>query len=309
MHGHVKAVLRKNLFFVVGCQKSGTTWVQNLLDAHPEILCRGELCFGPVLLPTLHQALAHYNQNRRYKGPIDFTDEQLKYLLTTAIGLLLGNLLDQQMVKCVGEKTPEHAMLVPQLATMLPRARFIHIIRDGRDAAVSGWFYNILRNGESFKKRFPDLPAYIELFATEHWVPYIRSAQSIARTAPHRYMQLRYEDLHAQPETLIRQMLEFLDVDASDESVATCRDGGAFEKHASGRQRGQLDAQSFYRKGIVGDWKNHFDQRCVETFTRFGGPLLAELGYEEMGISPIIDRPRQRERPQKLDLSPFLSTA
>ena len=46
---------------------AGTTWLMRLLDAHPEIVCKGELCFGPFLLPGFQQALAAYNQRKRLK--------------------------------------------------------------------------------------------------------------------------------------------------------------------------------------------------------------------------------------------------
>ena len=50
------AVLQKDLFFLVGVGKSGTTWLQKLLDGHPEISCNGEGHFVDVLLPQLQDA-------------------------------------------------------------------------------------------------------------------------------------------------------------------------------------------------------------------------------------------------------------
>ncbi len=57
LHDQIKKVLEKQFFFVVGCQKSGTTWLEKILDNHPEMICRGEAVFGNVLAPALNQAL------------------------------------------------------------------------------------------------------------------------------------------------------------------------------------------------------------------------------------------------------------
>lgn len=52
-------------FFVVGCQKSGTTWVQNLMDGHPKACCRGDTNVVGILLPRMFQALLAYNNVQR----------------------------------------------------------------------------------------------------------------------------------------------------------------------------------------------------------------------------------------------------
>ena len=56
-------------------------------------------------------------------------------------------------------------------------------------------------------------------------------------------------------------------------------EAGAFETLSGGRSRGNEDTGSFYRKGIVGDWKNYFDEDCSRAFMENGGELLEELGY------------------------------
>jgi len=281
MHARVRAILRKDLFFIVGCQKSGTTWVMKLLGEHPQIYCTGELCFGPFLLPALRQAVATFNERTRYSDPVlRFTDAQLEYLFATSIGMLLGNVLGERAVNCIGEKTPEHALIVPVLAKLFPQAKFVHIVRDGRDAAISGWFYNQKLKGAAFRRQFPELVNYVLLFVQQYWVPYINAARSVARSAPERYFELRYEDLHADLGRVLGPLLRFLDVDASEEVQRRCGERASFEALSGGRRRGECDNQSFYRKGIVGDWKNHFDDLSRAAFERFGGKLLRELGYE-----------------------------
>ncbi len=280
MHARLKAVLRKDLFFVVGCQKSGTTWLKHLLHAHPQIICRGEGRFQSVLLPLLQNTLGTYNKSHYAGHDLDFTDEQLEYLLTTCIGLFFSNALGDQNVKCLGEKTPENTIILPLLARLFPRAKFIQIVRDGRDAIASNW---LRPHSEGFDERFPELASYVEYFVNHHWAPYIHIARSFGAEEPHRYAELRYEDLHAEPEPVIRRVLQFLDVDDSDAAVAQCRDEASFEKLSEGRGRGQEDRSSFYRKGVVGDWKDLFDEASIEAFARHGGAMARALGYVSSG--------------------------
>ena len=76
------------------------------------------------------------------------------------------------------------------------------------------------------------------------------------------------------------EMLEFLGVESSSAMVEQCCHAGSFEKLSCGRIRGHEDRNAFFRKGIIGDWKNHFDQACLDSFMQYGGDLMRELGYE-----------------------------
>ena len=76
-------------------------------------------------------------------------------------------------------------------------------------------------------------------------------------------------------------MLEFLGVGTDEECVTRCLEGGSFEKLARGRRCGEEDRASFFRKGVVGDWKNHLDESALACFMQHGGTLLRELGYEQ----------------------------
>jgi hypothetical protein len=283
----VDTVFGKEIFFVFGYPKSGTTWVQHLLNGHPEIWCGGESLFTR-LLPLLKDATNLYNeqvtqinevrlQNRQDYA--QFTEENLDFLFVTAIGLLFSNLTGDSPVKCIGDKTPEYLKANELFADLFPYAKFIHIIRDGRDVTISGWFQNLRLYGEDYKKRYPDLCSYIADCAQE-WVCEIREARSFEQTHPDHYLELRYEDLHLNFDLSVQRMLKFLDVDASGPMIEQCRNAGAFSRFSQNRQPGEEDRVSFFRKGVAGDWKNYYDQSCLDTFMQYGGGLLRELGYE-----------------------------
>lgn len=54
-----------------------------------------------------------------------------------------------------------------------------------------------------------------------------------------------------------------------------------FKKKSGGRKQGEENAKSHYRKGVAGDWQNHFNEKHVEVFKEKYNPILIKLGYEQ----------------------------
>ena len=271
------AYLLPKMFFVVGCQKSGTTWVQRLLDDHPAICCNGETYLAPALL---RQALGTYNARQKAGPEGCFQDTDLAALARHCVQRLYERWTDGHAVEALGENTPEHALCLPDLQHLFPAMKVIHIIRDGRDVAVSGWHHNLRKKGDAFRQKFPDLPAYITYLLQGHWAPYITAARQFSAARPDRYLEVRYEAMHQDGETRVKQLLTFLGVAADDAAVGTFLEAGSFETLTQGRQRGEEDGASFFSKAVIGDWKNHFDDRGLEVFMQHGGGLLQQLGDE-----------------------------
>jgi hypothetical protein len=94
------------------------------------------------------------------------------------------------------------------------------------------------------------------------------------------YMEVRYEDLLERTEAEVRRLLNFLGADAGEEVVNECVGSASFEKLTEGRERGQEDPSSFFRKGVAGDWKDVFTEQDRQIFKEEAGDLLIELGYE-----------------------------
>ncbi len=280
----INDVLNKNLFFIIASPKSGTTWLQHVLNGHPEIHCSGEDNFNQ-LKHDLEHAVNQYNYYMSATNNgigttnfCQFTRQNLEYLFLITIGVLLANFCDNTQVPCIGSKNPILVKCPEIYARLMPKARFIHIIRDGRDVIVSLWFNNLRVAPEQTKRRWP---SFCECVAegVREWAEDIQKAQAFGVNHPDRYLELRYEDLHDSPETSIKRVLEFLDVDASIPMIAQCRQAGEFRTLARGRDRGQEDQADFFRKGVIGDWKNHFDKASLDLFMSVAGPTLEKYGY------------------------------
>lgn len=280
----ISSVLEKDMFFICGNPKSGTTWLQLLLDAHPEIACRGEGYFMPFLSGSLGNLINAYNDKIILKSKVVFSEiggfptfdqEDFMHLFRSCVALLMAK-YDSPDVRLIGEKTPENIVNLPVLAMLFPAARFIHIIRDGRDVAVSAWHHRSRGSSESTNGGGQPFAAFVAKSA-EIWKQSISSGKVFESNHPDRYLEVRYEDLHADGPTALGRVFEFLDAD--DTVAKDCLKAAAFETVNNGRGRGQEDPSSFFRKGVVGDWQNHFDDEAKAAFEETAGEALKMLGY------------------------------
>jgi hypothetical protein len=317
------------VFFVVGLAKSGTTWLLKILDAHPEILCKGEgRFFGAeyrrevevlaqlaVKEPpsSLYNALLGSKYLRLWIERSVWTrggeaDEHIRDLVRLATDYFLTEELSKSGKKVVGDKTPLLGpRFVQEIGKIYPDAKVIHIIRDGRDQAVSfihqqgnrakrGRTHRLSpeelaksevyrRNPQEFSEMGEGVFAERTLRqAAQNWA--LRVGQAVEDGPAlfgEAYTEVRYEDLLARPREEAGRLFEFLGVDAREKLVERAVNTASFEKLSKGRERGQEDPTSFYRKGVAGDWETLFNERDKEIYKEEAGDLLIRLGYEKGG--------------------------
>jgi hypothetical protein len=266
-HQRVIAEMRgKRLFFVGGFPKSGTTWLQILLNAHPDVSCVGEGHFLTALAPRLSDAMKQYNAFINHKnhevlqdiiGFPQIEEPQVRFLFVSAILLLMGATAKARAVHVVGEKTPDGFTNLPLLAELFPDAKFIHVLRDPRDCTVSAWFHNQRVNAAATRERFPTLGAFAP-YAMTLWLDTIAKWERFAAAMPGRCAVIRYEDLTTQPAAELARLLTFLKVATASETILDCIKCGEFDRLSGGRKAGVEDRGSLFRQGLPGDWRNHF---------------------------------------------------
>lgn len=310
---------RPSVFFVVGYQKSGTTWLMRTLDAHPEVLCRGEGRFfdggwrQESLLEnsdrppaSLYNAMldAEYLKlwiERSVWSKDDDTGEHLDNLTRMATDYFMRSELAKTNKKMAGDKSP---LLTPETVTEIsrihPDSKVIHIIRDGRDAAVSAmhhaWNFGKKENAQMLARREAYLdrgedPArsgesifsgrMLEKLAADWSARVGRAIKDGPTLLGANYAEVRYEDLLQNSEREIRRLLTFLGAEAGEKTAKRCVNAASFQKLSRGRERGEEDAASFFRKGVAGDWKHVFTEEDKAVFKRKAGKLLIKLGYEK----------------------------
>lgn len=180
-----------------------------------------------------------------------------------------------------------------------------YVYRDGRDALASEYFYRVRvlylkdhPNDDKWQKIFTtlygpgfdladvrnNLPQYLEYcltashFASLTWPEHIR-----AWVQPRRgnVAFLRYEDLLQDTfDPISRGLAQFLNEPINESRLRASIEEVSFAKW-TGRQPGEEDLSNFFRKGVAGDWRNHFTREAAEIFAEYAGEALVSLGYEQ----------------------------
>ena len=78
---------------------------------------------------------------------------------------------------------------------------------------------------------------------------------------------------------MYKRQLDFLGAGSEDRIIERCLRSSSFER-ASSRSQGEEDPASFFRKGIVGDWRDVFTERDRDLYKELAGGRLVEFGYE-----------------------------
>lgn len=282
--------------FIVGVGRSGTTMLRLMLDAHPDLAIPPETHFVPELIEAIEAGAGpakavEVMQSVRQWGDMQMEPDELRerfealesWDATAALRCFYDIYRDRHRKQRWGEKTPAYVRKMRLISATLPEARFIHVIRDGRDVALSRW-KRTLEEG----KRAPAGQV------GEGWQRRIRRAQKQGSRLPH-YLELRYEDLVTDTEPTLRRICEFIELPwdavmlryyerAAERMAEMARDlpaadgkptrPGAERMQAHALTQKPPDPSAMYR------WRERMSAEDVAAFEAAAGDLLAELGYE-----------------------------
>jgi hypothetical protein len=274
---------RNVVFFCTGRPKSGTTYLQRLLDRHPDISCLAEQDLDQ-LAALLGEALKSYNRaaadlDRRTggSGRPAFETAQLRPLVRAATLLMLRQQAGGK--RFIGAKDNR---LLPRLdfyGAVFPGARFLCILRNPVDRAVSAWHHN-RRLAEQEKN-----PRHLELMEQHGdlggWVRHVCrlmetevEAYRRTRLTAERRLLLRYEDLMGEPQRELDRALHFLGAERSEATIAAM-----LARSTLAVLRAEATDPAFFRRGAVDGGKAELDQALRMEIDREFRPLFATLGY------------------------------
>ncbi|MCA1682755.1 MAG: sulfotransferase [Actinobacteria bacterium] len=274
--------------FVVGCPRSGTTLLQRMLDAHHEVAVipetlwiariyerRSGLTDDGLVTPKLIDKLLA--KRRFVRMGIDRAE--LEGLLArggrpyasfvTDVFDLYGRARGKRLV---GDKSPGYVRSIPTLHGLWPDARFVHLIRDGRDVALSAVLW---RKADRVLGDFRAWSGDPWTTAALWWERSVRLGREAASQLPEGiYIELRYEDLVAAPEAACRKVCAFLGVHY-DAGMLCFHAGRTTPDPALPTKRQWLPPTAGLR-----DWRTQMPAAHLERFEAAAGELLTELGYE-----------------------------
>jgi hypothetical protein len=289
--------------FVVGVSRSGTTLLRLMLDAHPDLTIPAETHFVPMVANVCDQlieegastevvrqrALETMMGHPRW-GDFRLSEEDVRERMEGHDPLTTGDAIRAFYEAAAalegkprwGDKSPPYTYKAVRIQQALPEAHFIHIIRDGRDVALS--LSEVSWGPDDITE------------AAEKWVRELRKARKRARgLAPGTYMEIRYEDLVTEPEPLLRKIADFVDLPWDEAMLdyprrAEERMRGEMERTLKPLGGGTITAEERTRQhqlvfqppsaSRAGRWRTEMSPEHRKAFESVAGPLLKKLGYE-----------------------------
>jgi hypothetical protein len=255
--------------FIGGAGRSGTTLVRVLLDAHSRICCGPEMKILQDVAGLYQVASAMPAVTEGYaNSPVD-----LQKYFREFVENLSANFRRNSGKPRWAEKTPHNVRFMAPLGSIFPEARFIHVIRDGRDVACSlvTMDWKDFRTGKKLE--------YLQSIrnAAKYWREVVRRGQQQA-AEPHlrdRVMEVRYEALVTETEQTMRKVLDFLGEEWEPGILNAYKNT---RNHEPGESSTEQVTKPVYNTS-VGRWKREIPAEEKPAFKFEAGLLLQELGY------------------------------
>jgi Sulfotransferase family len=282
--------------FVVASPRSGTTLLRMMLDAHPQMAVPFETHFVPELIAAVENgggaqgAFDVLHSHRRW-GDFHLDADALLDRLRSHDPLTPGDAVrsfytlyaESQGKPRWGDKTPEYVEFMRPISRAVPEARFVHVIRDGRDVALSRIKWRQERSGKTPPVRR----------MARRWKQAITVARKQARRVGH-YMEVRYEDLVAEPEPTLRRICEFAELEF-DPAMLSYHETAAERMREIDRtlpgtdDRVELDSSQRLAKHEMATkpperdrifaWRREMSETDRAEFEEVAGNLLRDLDY------------------------------
>ena len=279
--------------FVCGVTRSGTTLLRLMLDAHPAMAIPGETHWLPKMIRKLEQGPMSADQLAEFvieskRWPDFHLDPDA--LRARYDGLAVVNAADairafytlyaeREGKSRYGDKTPGYLKEMYRIQRVLPEARFIHIIRDGRDVSLSHMRMNW--GPETYAQ------------SAKLWVERISKARRQAPKVKH-YTEVKFEDVVNDTEGTLRRVCEFIELDfdpvmldyhegAEERLKEKARDlprRNRPTQTAAARMDSHRLAKEPPRADRLGRWREKMSAAEIAEYEAIAGPLLTELGYE-----------------------------
>jgi hypothetical protein len=285
---------RPDPFFIVGADRSGTTLLAIMVSRHPMVAIPPESEFIPRLSARRYRYgadglvarpgrflrdLAAESSFRKWGIGVEPIREALEaagaVAISQAIDIAFLSYARSKAKAGWGNKTPRYVRHIPLLAQLIPDARFVHIIRDGRDVALSTLDL----------KHFHRHAATVGFFWKRAVMAGRRSGRALSEG---RYLEVHYEDVVNNPEAESKRVLEFLGLPydpavlRQDEPHVPLRPPGKWSEN----RRPWLPHRP-PTKGLR-DWRRDMSPREVAEFEVVAGSTLAYFGYERAAGGPVL---------------------
>ena len=276
---------------ILGVRRSGTTLLRVMLDRHSELAVPDESYFVPQLADrhlrrvdpdAFVDDLRRLNTLAEWDVPLNKVRARLSPAMPigAAIATVYAVYAEEQGKRRWGDKTPMYMQNLRLLEKLFPDALFVHLIRDGRDAALS--FLELPAGLVTETWMHPRTPAE---FACQ-WRTEVAAARRLGQRIGSRYLEVRYEELVGDVEGVLRRICDFARLGYEP---AMADYAGNVDVSAKPHQQRLREPPT---KGVR-DWRKQMSPADVAAFEHVAGDLLRKLGYETSQDVDVAGRLRR----------------
>lgn len=276
----------KQLVFLVGAPRSGTTWLQLLLSRSPSIATAQETHLFSAFLSSM---VTQWNEDRRTGARVGvvqvLNDAEYCSLLRLASGFVLAKIAQSKpSASVVLDKSPSHVACSREILKAWPEAHFIHIIRDPRSVAAS-----LRVASKSWASQWASSRISTNC---ERWIADVGRGRQI-RSATRNYQEIKYEELIADGPGALMRILRGLGLPSTLDECRRYVD----ECNIQNLKAGKLDGAPFdvakmgkesWRIGTTDSWRVELSAWEIALIERLAGPLMSELGFKPASDSRLV---------------------
>ena len=264
---------------VLGVSRSGTTLLRVVLDRSSGIAIPDESFFVPLLgrrhgstidADSFLDDVARIPTIRAWDVRVDDVRPRVRSGMATgdAIAAIFEAYAERRGKPRWGDKTPMYMRHLPLLERLFPEAQYVHLVRDGRDAALS--FLEMPEGTFTRTWAHPTTPAQFACL----WRKEVSAARALGdRVGDGRYREVRYEELVSDPESAVSAICSFAGMPFEPEMLEYAGTVDVSDKPH------QLRLRRPPTPGVR-SWREDMSPSDVAGFEAVAGDLLGELGYE-----------------------------
>lgn len=240
------------MIFSFGARRSGTFWLQRIITSHPRVApVPSESFFFASAIAPLFEAFQDVDRYVQSTGRI-YADREVLLDATRDFCDRIFLQFRERGTDRIAERTPVHVEHIDLISAIYPDAYFVHIVRDGRDAVRSlasrDWYDGSLEE------------------AAREWRRSVLAARAARR--PERFLEVRYEELLANPLPLIAQIFDFLDLGVDRHVLDAAAEEAQVKLNADSKT--PISAQK---------WRWAMAPEEQDLVLRVAGDALLEYGY------------------------------
>lgn len=294
----VKANARsKAPVFVLGCPRSGTTLLYHMLlsggnfavyRAESQVFNVLEPRFGSLKRPANRRKLmAAWQDTELFRRTGLKADNVSKEVMANCqnggdfLRMVMGATARRQGVQRWADCTPEHLLYLDRIKRTIPNALIIHIIRDGRDVALS------LEKQAWIRPFAWDRDKTLEVAAL-YWEWIVRKGREDGRPLGEDYIEVRYEDLVLAPRNVLGSLSGFIEQELDYDKIERVGIGSVSQPNSS--FSAEMKQGEF---SPVGRWKTSLTPAQQKRLEALVGVTLRELGYPTSGEASFSGTSRQ----------------